>query len=298
MTPATATQPTTHTLSAWGLSSATGVLRDVLLCRPEHYRWNPVNRASRETLDNRVELNIDDILAQHREFEDALDQAGVRRHYLAAEPHLPYQCYTRDSSQMTPWGVAHLMLQAETRRGEYASVITFYQEAGVPVWRWCTKGKLEGGDIHVIRPGLLLIGYSGVRTDLDGARTFAGWFEAEGWETRLVPFSDHFLHYDTLFSMVSDGLAAACLDVMDDGTQAWLRGHGIELVPVSFKNASQAGCNLLSLGGDRVVSPRENGELNERLRANGIEVYDPSYRLFTMGGGSVRCTSMELFRES
>lgn len=290
--------PSTLPLRHWGLSSATGVLRDVLLCRPEHYRWNPVNRASRETIANRVEFSLEDIEAQHREFEDALDQAGVRRHYLAPESHLPYQCYTRDSSQMTPWGVAHLMLQAETRRGEYASVITFYQNAGVPVWRWSTKGRLEGGDIHVIRPGLLLVGYSGVRTDFDGARAFADGFEAEGWECRLVPFSDHFLHYDTLFSMVADGLAAACLDAMDDDTQAWLRAHRIELVPVGFKDASRAGCNVLSLGRDRLVSPRENVDLNARMRARGIEVYDPSYRLFTMGGGSVRCTSMELFRES
>lgn len=280
-----------------GVSSETGVLTDVLLCRPDHYRWNPVNRASRETLAKGIALDLERLKAQHREFEHALDQAGVNRHYLTPEPHLPYQCYTRDSSQMTPWGVAHLMLQAETRRGEYASIITFYQQAGIKVWRWCTEGKLEGGDIHVIRPGLLLIGYSGVRTDHDGARQFAAWFEAEGWETRLVPFADHFLHYDTLFCMAAENLAVACLDVMDDDTQAWLRAHKIELVPVSFKDASRAGCNLLALGRGRVISPRENIDLNARLRALGLTVYDPEYQLFTMGGGSVHCTSMPLRRE-
>jgi len=285
-------------LTRWGVSSATGVLKDVLLCRPEYYRWNPVNRASRETLAEGIVLTLDDIKAQHREFEDALDQAGVRRHYLVPESHLPYQCYTRDSSQMTPWGVAHLMMQAETRRGEYASIINFYQNAEVPVWKWCTRGKLEGGDIHIIREGLLLIGYSGVRSDYEGAKTFADWFEAEGWETRLVPFSDHFLHYDTLFCMVTDRLGVACLDVMDDETKAWLGAHRIDLTPVSYREASRASCNVLSLGADRVISPRENRDLNVRLKANGIRVYDPNYRLFTMGGGSVRCTSMELFREN
>lgn len=281
----------------WGVGSETGRLTDVLLCHPEHYRWNPVNRASRETLARGVELDLQRLQTQHREFEDALDQAGVRRHYLAPEPHLPYQVYTRDSSQMTPWGVAHVMLQAETRRGEYASVITFYQDAGIPVWRWCTKGKLEGGDVHMIRPGLLLIGYSGVRSDAEGAGQLAAWFEAEGWETRLVPFADHFLHYDTLFCMVAENLAVACVDAMDDGTQAWLRAHGVELVPVSYKDASRAGCNLLALGDGRVISPAENRELNAALRARGLEVLDPEYGLFTMGGGSVRCTSMPLRRE-
>lgn len=284
-------------LAHWGITSDTGMLTDVLLCKPDHYLWNPVNRASRETLMRGLTLDLARLQAQHREFEAALEEAGVRRHYLAPEEQLPYQVYTRDSSQMTPWGVVHVMLQAETRRGEWASIIRFYERAGVPVWNWCTKGRLEGGDVHLVRPGTLLVGYTGVRTDHDGARQFASWFEAQGWETRLVPFSEHFLHFDTLFCMVTDRVAVACLDVLEDDTVAWLKGLGLELVPVSYKDASRAGCNVLALGRDRVISPRENRDLNARLRALGIQVYDPEYELFTRGGGSVRCTSMPLHRE-
>lgn len=283
-------------IDTWGISSETGTLTDVLLCKPDHYRWNSVNRASRETLMQGLELDLPALQRQHREFEAALDEAGVHRHYLADEDHLPYQVYTRDSSQMTPWGVVHVMLQAETRRGEWASIIRFYEHAGIPVWNWCTRGRLEGGDVHLVRPGVLLVGYSGTRTDLEGARQFAAWFEAQGWQTRLVRFAEHFLHFDTLFCMVADRLAAACLDVLEHEDVAWLRGQGIDLVPVSYKDASRAGCNVLALGDGRVVSPRENTDLNRRLRAQGIRVYDPEYGLFTRGGGSVRCTSMALHR--
>jgi N-dimethylarginine dimethylaminohydrolase len=283
-------------LNSWGIASETGILTDVLLCKPDHYRWNPVNRASRDTLMQGIQLDLEALKRQHREFEAALDDGDVRRHYLETESHLPYQVYTRDSSQMTPWGVVHVMMQAETRRGEWASIIRFYERAGIPVWNWCTRGKLEGGDVHLVRPGVLLIGYSGARTDLDGARQFAGWFEAKGWQARLVHFPEHFLHIDTLFCMITDRLAAACIDVLDDATVAWLRGLGIELVPVSYKDASRAACNVLPLGGDRVISPKGNAELNARLRALGIRVYDPEYELFTRGGGSVRCTSMALRR--
>ncbi|MEQ8965476.1 MAG: arginine deiminase family protein [Azospirillaceae bacterium] len=282
-------------MTDWGITSETGRLRDVLLCRPENYAWSPANRASRETLASGVTLDRDRLLAQYAEFEHALDQAGVTRHYLTPEPHLPYQVYTRDSSQMTPWGAVPLMLQAEVRRGEWGSIVDFYEGAGIPRFAWATRGKLEGGDIHVIRPGLLLIGYSDIRSDLEGARQFAGWFE--GWEARFVPFPDFFLHYDTLFCMAAEGLGVACLDVMDEETQAWLRGHGIELIDVPYKAAARAGCNLLALGDGRVISPAENAELNAKLRARGIEVLDPEYRLFTMGGGSVRCTSMALRRD-
>ncbi|MCL4186467.1 MAG: amidinotransferase [Rhodobacteraceae bacterium] len=278
------------------VASETGVLTDVLLCRPEHYRWNPVNRASRETLAAGETLDVAALNAQYAEFEDALDRAGVRRHYLVTAPHLPYQCYTRDSSQMTPWGVVHLMLQAETRRGEYASLITFYRDAGIPVFNWATRGRLEGGDIHMVRRGTLLIGTSGVRSDAEGAAQFAGWFAARGWETHVTTFPDHFLHFDTLFSMAADGLAVACPDVIREDTLDWLASQRIRLLPASFKEASRAATNLLALGRDRVISPAGNTRINAMLRAEGIEVLDPQYRLFTMGGGSVRCTSMPLNR--
>jgi arginine deiminase len=278
------------------VGSETGVLTDVLLCRPEHYRWNPVNRASRETLAAGARLDHAALLAQYAEFEDALDGAGVRRHYLRSEPHLPYQCYTRDSSQMTPWGVVHLMLQAETRRGEYASLITFYRDAGAPVFGWATCGRLEGGDIHMIAPGRLLIGTSGVRSDADGAAQFAGWFAARGWEGHITTFPDHFLHFDTLFCMVADGLALACVDVIRDDTLDWLTAQGIRLMPVSFKEAARAATNVLALGRDRVISPTENTDINARLRAEGIAVFDPGFRLFSLDGAGVRCAAMPLHR--
>lgn len=292
----TATAAASTGIPEWGVGSETGVLTDVLLCRPEHYRWNPVNRASRETLSAGLELDAAALNAQFSEFEDALDRAGVRRHYLKGEAHLPYQCYTRDSSQMTPWGVVHLMLQAETRRGEYASLIEFYRMACVPVLGWATRGRLEGGDIHMVQPGSLLIGTSGVRSDADGAAQFAAWFEAKGWEVHITTFPDHFLHFDTLFSMAAEGLAVACTDVIRDDTLAWLAARGIRLIPASFKEASRAATNLLALGRDRVISPIGNARINAVLRSEGLEVFDPHYQLFTFGGGSVRCTSMPLRR--
>jgi N-dimethylarginine dimethylaminohydrolase len=142
----------------------------------------------------------------------------------------------------------------------------------------------------------LLIGVSGVRSDPDGARQFAEWFEAEGWECHVTPFPDHFLHFDTLFSMAAEGLAVACTDVIADATLDWLKAQRIETIPVSYKEASRAATNMLAVGNDTVISPRENERINAALRAAGLRVLDPSYRLFTMGGGSVRCTSMPLRR--
>ena len=224
------------------------------------------------------------------------DQAGARRHYIEPEPHLPYQVYTRDSSQTTPWGPALTQLALPPRRGEIASILRFH---GVHngFWRYCSHGAIEGGDIHIIRPGLLLVGWSGIRTTREGAAQFARWFADEGWETKLHSFPEHFLHLDVLFCMAAPQLAVACVEVLGDDFADWLKTRGIRVIDATYREVMAMSCNLLALGGDRIVSPRHSARINAALRAEGIEVLDPELDLFAAGGGSVHCMTMPLARE-
>lgn len=287
----------TGTPPKFRITSETGRLRDVLLCRPEHYAWIPTNDIARRSLALGTPFDHVGMMAQFGELEAALDEAGVRRHYLEPNPVLPYQVYTRDSSQVTPWGVVVTQLDRHQRRGEIGPILRFYENAG-GVWRFASAGAIEGGDIHVIREGLLAIGYSGGRTTEAGAREFASWFEAAGWDAVLVPFAEHFLHLDVIFCMVVDGLALACTDVLDDDFLQWLTDAGIRLLPVTYKEAMhQMACNVLALGDGRVVSPEHSLDVNARLRAEGLTVLDPRLDLFATGGGSVHCMTMPLDRE-
>jgi N-dimethylarginine dimethylaminohydrolase len=286
-------------VTPWRIDSETARLRDVLVCPPEHYAWQAVNSVARRTLtDGTRAPGRDDFMAQYTAMTEALTDAGVRVHELAGrEAHLPYQAYTRDSSQVTPWGPVIAQCYRPQRRGEYAAVSAFYDRTCGGPWRRATAGTLEGGDIHIIRPGLLLIGYSGERTDEAGARQFAGWFEEAGWEVHLQPFPEHFLHLDVLFCMVADGLALACVDVLDDDLLAWLDARRIRLVPVTYKEVMQLCCNALALGGDRVLSAAHAGRVNAALRAEGLDVREVPVDLFTAGGGGVHCMTMPLARE-
>jgi N-dimethylarginine dimethylaminohydrolase len=281
---------------AWGVSSETAPLSDVLLCRPDHFHWLPANAIARATLRSGVPFDPGAARAQHGELADCLAGAGVACHWLTPDPDLPYQVYTRDSSVVTPWGVIVTQLNRPQRRGEWAAVTDFYAAAGVPIWRKVAAACLEGGDLHLLRPGLLMLGHTGVRTEELAARRCAEWFEAEGWEVRLVPFAEHFLHLDVLFCLAADGLAVACTDVLDDATQAWLEGHGIRLLSVPYREAMQLGCNILALGEERVVSPRGASRLNTALRAEGLTVLDPELDCFTRGGGGVHCLTMPIRR--
>ena len=270
------------------------MLTDVLVCPPDHYRWIPTNSIVRRTLAGAQQPSPMALAAQHRELVAALEQGGARVHVLPPEPHLPYMAYTRDSVVVTPWGPVLCQLERPQRRGEYAALIDFHDGA---FWRKSSAGTLEGGDIHILKPGVACVGASGGRTDLAGAEQFAAWLRAEGWEVRIESFDEHFLHLDVLFCLAAPGLAVACLDVLDPDFVAWLDGHGIRCLDVPYREAMSLGCNLIALGGGRVVSARGSARLNAALRAEGLTVLDPELSLFTAGGGGPHCLTCPLKRE-
>lgn len=281
----------------FAVTSETGWLREVLLCPPDHYRWIPTNAVARRSLAAGAQPDPRALAAQHAELAAALHEAGVLVHALPPEPHLPYMAYTRDQAVVTPLGPVLCQLERPQRRGEYAAVLDWHAQQGSSFWRKSSAGTLEGGDVHILRPGLAVIGASGGRTDEAGAAQLAGWLRDEGWDCRVEPFDEHFLHLDVLFCMAAPGLAVACSDVLDAAFLDWLAGHGIRVIPVPYRDAMRLGCNILALGGARVVSSRGSTALNAALRAEGLTVLDPDLSLFAAGGGGPHCLTCPLVRD-
>jgi N-dimethylarginine dimethylaminohydrolase len=281
----------------FAVASETGRLREVLVCPPTHYRWIPTNAVARRSLSGAAPPPAAAFAAQHAELVEALAQSGVTVHALSPESHLPYMVYTRDQAVVTPWGPALCQLERPQRRGEYAAVLDWHAGQGSLFWRKSSAGTLEGGDIHLLRPGLAVIGVSGGRTDAAGAGQLAAWLGAEGWECRQVGFDEHFLHLDLLFCMAAPGLALACPEALDDGFLAWLRDRGIRWIPFGYREAMELAGNILALGDGRVISARGSTRINAALRAEGLTVLDPDLSLFVAGGGGPHCLTCPLRRE-
>ncbi len=285
------------TANGWGVNSEYGTLRDVLLCRPEYFRCLQTSSVSKATLRSDDRFDRQRAMAQHGEMVQAYRDAGVACHFLDPEEALPYQVYTRDSSFMTPYGAVVAQLNQWWRRGEYAPVIRFYQRTGVAIFNMVTAAAFEGGDFDVIEPGCVLIGYCGERTQEPAAKQVQGWFEDRGWEVRLAPMAEHYVHIDLMVCMLGHKLAAVCLDTTDDAIVDWLEAKNIEIVPVSYRDTMLLGCNVVALGDDRVLSTAASTDLNARLRALGFEVFDPDVSMFTLGGGGVHCMCQPLRRD-
>ena len=281
----------------WGVDSEHGRLLDVLVCPPDNFRWLPTSAISRATLESGRTFDREIARRQHAEMVAAYEDAGVRVHRLEPDPSLPYQVFTRDSSAMTPNGAVIAQPRQWWRRGEYAPAIRFYQRSGIPIRGMITAAALEGGDVMLLEPGRAVIGAGEGRTQEPAARQLAGWFTEDGWDVRVEPIPERFVHIDVLLGVLTERLVAACADVLSAGFVGWLRSCGFELIEVSASEAFLLGANAISLGDERVVSAAGAAPLNGAMRARGLTVYEPDLSMFTLGGGGAHCLAQALRRE-
>jgi N-dimethylarginine dimethylaminohydrolase len=281
----------------WGVNSEYGVLREVMLSGPRHLEMVPCNTVTRANLAAGLNCETNRAVQQHDALVRTLERAGVRCRHVRSVPGLTDLTFTRDSSLMTPWGLVLLRLAAEHRRGEAEQVRAAAEAWGVPIFAKIQDGTVEGGDVCLIRPGLVAIGWSGERTTLQGAEALAAIFEARGWRALLTRFDPHFLHLDTLFTMVDRNRAVACVEALDDGFLATVADLDIGLIQASELEVAMLGPNLLSLGRGRVLSAADNHRINGELERLGYDVLTADIDQFTRCGGGVHCLTMPLIRD-
>jgi len=287
----------------WGVNAQTGVLTDVLLGRPDHFRWVPLNSISAVTFANMEEMghHFDPQIAmkQHREMVDVYEKNGVNVHYVDADEGLPSSVFTRDSSFMTPWGAVITSIQTPPRRRDYSVASSFYHSANIPIWKWVTAGHFEGGDFVILKPGVALLGWSGDRSTKEGAEQVASWLREKDWEVMVTPIPPQFVHMDAVVVMLEKNLALVCEDALQPYALEFIKKtHEIDVVKVAYADCVKLGGNIVSLGNKRILSMSHNINVNKQLSDLGFTVTSIDYDMFALGGGGVHCSCHELHREA
>ncbi|MEM6896644.1 MAG: dimethylarginine dimethylaminohydrolase family protein [Pseudomonadota bacterium] len=290
-----APQGGTAPLATWGFRNETDPLTDVLLGSPAYLYHRATSSLSRKHL-REAPCNIQLAQAQHGELVSAYEHFGVKVHMAPAEPELTMQVYTRDSSVMTPYGAIITAMAQWWRRGENYAAIRMYETLGIPIYDMVTAGTFEGGDFNEIEEGCVLIGCGGARTQEEGARQVASWFEKEGWEVRLAFFDEFYVHIDLMVVPIAEKLTAVCTACTDPAIVEWLKGKGHEIIDVPFQDTMNLGCNLMALGQDRAIAPASSGFLIDQLRARGFEVAAVETAEISKTGGGIHCMAQALRR--
>ena len=281
----------------WSVDSEYGLLRDVMVSPPPHLEIVPCNNISLNALGEGLSCCAKTAERQHRALVRALEAEGVRCHVVPPAEDMPDLSFTRDASLMTPWGLLGLNPSARHREAEVDHVLETARGWGLPCLGTIEGGRVEGGDVVMIRPGLVAIGWSGERTDEAGARALARRFEAGGWTAIVTRFDPYFLHLDTLFTMVDRKRAVACLEALEPRFVNRLWMLGLELIPVTIGEVQTLGANLVSLGGDRILSSADNGRVNRELVHRGYRVIAVEIDQFTRCGGGIHCLTLPLARD-
>jgi len=280
----------------WGVDSETGRLSDVLLSPPSHLAMVPCNAVTRDSLARGLSSCAASAGAQHRGLASRLEAAGVECHSVPPKPGLCDLAFTRDAVLMTPWGLVELRPSEPHRRGEAAHLAAALSRLGIDILGTVDEGKVEGGDVCILRPGLVMIGVSDDRTDSAGAHALGRIFERRGWQALYTRIDPRYLHLDTQFTLVSSRRGVACLDTLEAGFAATMADLGITLLPATPDEVDRLEANLLSLGGRRVVAPAGETRINRELCRLGYEVIEVEIDQFVRCGGGVHCLTMPLAR--
>ena len=285
----------TPRLTNWGFRNETDPLTDVLLGSPRHLKHRATSSLSRKHLrENPCDIQL--AQSQHAELVSAYEHFGVKVHMYPAEPELTMQVYARDSSVMTPYGAIITAMADWWRRGENYAAIRYYESLGIPIYDMVTAGTFEGGDFDVIEEGCVLIGCGGARTQEEGARQVAKWFEDEGWEVRIAYIDEYYVHIDLMVVPIAPKLTAVCVTCTEPAIVDWLKAKGHEIIDVPFQDTMALGCNFMSLGKDRIIAPASSKDLIGKLRARGFEVAAVEMDEISKTGGGIHCMAQSLRR--
>jgi arginine deiminase len=279
----------------WGVDSGYGRLTDVMVSPPPPIEIARCDKAEVDAIARGLECGSALATRQHKAFVRALRDEGVRCATVPASEKLPDMSFMRDVAVMTPWGLLDLR-PAGPRLAEAAYVRDHARGWGVPYVGALEEGRAEGGDICVLRPGLVAIGWSGERTDKQGALALARFFEAHGWKAILTHFDPYFRHLDTLFGLAGRNRALACVEALDPAFVGQARTLGIDLVPITPSEVQRLAANVLSLGGGCVLSSAENSRVNLELARLGHRVVAVDIGQFTRRGGGAHSLTMPLAR--
>ncbi len=281
-----------------------GDLRRVLVCTPPASGWEDARQATRwRELGFLHAPDLDAARRQHEEMVRQLRESGCQVLHLSPAERLTLDSvFVHDASLITDWGAICLRMGKPARFAEPAAHRSWYEANGIPVLAQMeSPGMAEGGDIVWLDTRTLLVG-RGYRTNSEGIEQLRAILAPRGVAVNAVPLPhgpgpSGCLHLMSLISLLDDHTVLVDLPWLAVETVQLLRALRYRLVEIDPRERDTLACNVLSLGGNRLLALKENRRTNLRLRELGYEVKAFSgSEIGINGGGGPTCLTRPLLR--
>jgi len=281
---------------AKGCCSEIGQLRRVVMCSPTFFEIIEATNAIQRLYcgDGLPPPKPSLMVKQHQGLVEILRKEGVEVELLPPAPNLPFQHATRDVGVVIGDTIVLSNLRERTRRLETQVAEPVLQQYKLRILT-PERGFVEGGDV-IVDGDRLWVGM-GSRTDEWGAEFLHRTF---GRDYDVIPlrFDPHYTHLDTVFGVLSRGHAILYEQAFESSSLQSIQEAYPSIISLIDEEQQNAGANVLCVSPDKVISIAENPSVNEQLTQFGFEVVTVSYSEVIKSGGSVRCDTLPVERDS
>jgi N-dimethylarginine dimethylaminohydrolase len=296
--------PETITAARFNGHSMVDPLARVLACSPRTAAWDQPERASRwQELGFQHAPNFSMAQAQHETLCRELQAAGAEVVELAPADDLTLDAvYAHDASLATDFGLIVMRPGKANRVAEGERHRVLGRGLRIPtLGTIAAPGTTEAGDILWLDPKTLLIGH-GYRTNAEGIRQIREMLAPRGIEVISAPLPygpgpSACLHLMSLISLLDETTALVDLPWLAVETVELLKSRGYRFIEIDYSERDSLACNVLALGGKRLLSIEENHNTHDRMIQAGFDVRTfPGSELCINGSGGPTCLTRPLLR--
>lgn len=168
------------------VKDGTGILKKVLVSKPEFLKPAPINEIARKWKD--TTMDVETMLREHQEFVNAYQKAGVEVAYLEPDAQRPNAVFARDFGGCVKEGYILGRFKLDMRYREHVDYKKRMEELGIPMIGEVKEGLFEGGDFMFMNEHWIAVGMAD-RTNETGLKELKAILEPLGYEVTGVPLN-------------------------------------------------------------------------------------------------------------
>jgi N-dimethylarginine dimethylaminohydrolase len=285
--------------------SMSGELLRVMVCPPRNAGWNVSGKAvAWRELGFQHAPDFAAAQTQHAVLCGLLSDAGAEVVCLPPTESLTLDAvYAHDASLTTDYGLVLMNPGKKSRVAEAQAHADFCGQLGIPVLGEIrAPGVSESGDIVWLDSRTLLVG-EGYRTNKAGIAQMRELLSSKNVKVLSAPLPygpgpSACLHLMSLMSMLDEQTILVDLPWLAVETVELLKGRGFRLIEIEYSERDSLACNVLAMGGSRLIAIEENAKTNQRLRDAGFQVLTfPGSEICINGAGGPTCLTRPLLRK-
>lgn len=259
--------------------------KTVLMCEPKYFR---VSYSINPWMHPENPTDTPKAVTQWTTLRDQYQQLGFNVHLIEPREGLPDMVYSANGGLVID-GVAYsARFRHRERAAEAGHYLDWFSSCG---YNAVEAREVNEGEGDFLPVGQTILAAHGFRSDRTSHRELEQLFQREVVSLRLI--RPDFYHLDTALAVLNDTTISYLPSAFDEASQRVLADRFPDAIIAEEADAAWLGLNLFS-DGRSVVMASQATALADNIRLRGFDVYGVDMSELLLGGGGVKCCTLEL----